>query len=65
MSDSKTKNYYPVLTPFKIDGAIVKPPSVITLSEDEAREYQNAGVLGDEVDAPTGGKKSAKTKAGA
>ncbi|MDN5925041.1 MAG: hypothetical protein L0H70_08590 [Xanthomonadales bacterium] len=37
---------YPVLTPFKYGGFVVKPPSFIQMGEDEAREYQDAGVLG-------------------
>lgn len=37
---------YPVLAPFKFAGVVVKPPEWIELNADEAREYQEAGVLG-------------------
>lgn len=37
---------YPVLTPFKFRGVVVKPPAFIQLGADEASEYQEAGVLG-------------------
>lgn len=39
---------YEVLTPFKFRDTIVKPPSWIEMTEAEAAEYQDAGVLGTE-----------------
>ena len=48
MSDSQTNLCYPVLAPFKFQGFIAKPPAFIQMDADEARQYQEAGVLGDE-----------------
>lgn len=39
--------HYPVLTPTKLGGRIVKPPACVTLSADEAEPYLAAGVLGE------------------
>ncbi len=36
---------YPVLTPFKFEGVIIKPPVFIQLTADEAEEYIQAGVI--------------------
>lgn len=46
MTQPDTSFCYPVLTPFKYREGVVKPPSFIQMSEDEARVYQAAGVLG-------------------
>lgn len=48
MSDSKPSLCYPVLTPLKFRGVVVKPPALIQMGADEARQYQDAGVLGGE-----------------
>lgn len=59
MSTTKPQLCYPVLTPFKLRGVVVKPPAFIQLETDEAREYQAAGVLGGEDVAslpPQGGE---------
>lgn len=37
-----------VLSPFKFRGSVVKPPAWIELSDEEAKLYQAAGVLGTE-----------------
>ena len=43
---------YEVLQPFKFAGIVVKPPEWVEMSADDAREYQEAGVLGtEEADA--------------
>lgn len=39
---------FEVLTPFKFQGAVVKPPAWIETTAAEAEEYQDAGVLGTE-----------------
>lgn len=39
---------YEVLSPFKLRGAVVKPPVWIELTAEEAAPYQAAGVLGSE-----------------
>lgn len=39
---------YEVLTPFKFRGARVIPPTWLELTDDEAKPYQDAGVLGTE-----------------
>ncbi len=39
---------FQVLEPFKFHGAAVKPGEWVEMSDDEAREYQDAGVLGTE-----------------
>lgn len=45
---------YPVLEPFKFRDTVVKPGAWIELTEAEAAEYQEAGVLGTEAaDVPT------------
>jgi hypothetical protein len=44
----ETRVLYEVLTPFKLRGRIVKPPTWIELSSTEAEPYQRAGVLGTE-----------------
>ncbi len=48
MSNPSPNLCYPVLTPFKLCGVIVKPPAFIQMDAEEAREYQDAGVLGGE-----------------
>lgn len=56
MTDQKppsTELCYPVLTPFKFEGVIVKPPAFIQLSEEEAAPYIADEVLGaDSVELP-------------
>lgn len=37
---------YEVLTPFKLRGELVRPPLWVELSEDEAEELIEAGVIG-------------------
>lgn len=39
---------FEVLTPFKFRGARVIPPAWLELTDDEAKPYQDAGVLGTE-----------------
>lgn len=46
MSNTQPDLCYPVLTPFKFRGFVAKPPAFIQMSATEAREYQEAGVLG-------------------
>jgi hypothetical protein len=41
-----------VLSPFKHNGVVIKPPAWIEMTWDEAKDYQDAGVLGDEPAAP-------------
>ena len=41
-----TDKWYPVLTPVKHKGAIVKPPAHIKLSADEAEPHFSAGTIG-------------------
>ncbi len=43
---------FEVLSPFKYDGVVVKPPAWIEMTWDEAEDYQEAGVLGDEPATP-------------
>ncbi|HGM5881351.1 TPA: hypothetical protein ACKP5P_001440 [Stenotrophomonas maltophilia] len=43
---------FEVLSPFKHNGAVVKPPAWIEMTWDEAEDYQDAGVLGDEPATP-------------
>ncbi|HIE5971646.1 TPA: hypothetical protein ACXN3R_003651 [Stenotrophomonas maltophilia] len=43
---------FEVLSPFKYDGVIIKPPAWIEMTWDEAEDYQEAGVLGDEPATP-------------
>ena len=45
---------FEVLSPFKYDGVVVKPPAWIEMSWEEAQDYQDAGVLGDEPATPEG-----------
>jgi hypothetical protein len=40
---------YPVLMPFKFNGAIVKPPAFVQMSADEAVQYIDAKVIGEEA----------------
>jgi hypothetical protein len=42
---------FPVLTPFKFRGVIVKPPAFVQMERDEARPYFYAGVIGTEQDS--------------
>ncbi|WP_414616699.1 hypothetical protein [Stenotrophomonas muris] len=39
---------FEVLSPFKHNGVVVKPPAWVPMTWDEAEDYQDAGVLGDE-----------------
>lgn len=48
MSESQPNLCYPVLVPFKFRGFVAKPPAYIQMDAEEARPYQDAGVLGDE-----------------
>lgn len=48
MSKTSSQLCYPVLMPFKFQGAVVKPPVFVQLAADQARQYQDAGVLGGE-----------------
>lgn len=43
---------FEVLSPFKHNGVVVKPPAWIEMTWDEAEDYQDAGVLGDEPATP-------------
>ncbi|HGM6612477.1 hypothetical protein D7Y32_01880 [Stenotrophomonas maltophilia] len=43
---------FEVLSPFKHNGVVIKPPAWIEMTWDEAEDYQDAGVLGDEPAAP-------------
>lgn len=54
MSDA-TPQHYPVLTPFKLQRAIVKPPARVPMTAEQARPYQVAGVLGEAIAAPAAG----------
>ncbi|HGM5880638.1 hypothetical protein [Stenotrophomonas forensis] len=45
---------FEVLSPFKHEGVVVKPPAWIEMGWEEAKAYQDAGVLGDEPVDPTG-----------
>lgn len=45
---------FEVLSPFKHNGVIVKPPAWIEMSWEEAQDYQDAGVLGIEAADPEG-----------
>ena len=42
---------FPVLTPFKFRGVIVKPPAFVQMPREEARPYFYAGVIGAEEDS--------------
>lgn len=44
--------FFEVLSPFKHNGAVVKPPAWIEMTWDEAEDYRDAGVLGDEPATP-------------
>ena len=44
--------YYPVLTPFKRRGNIIKPPASLQLSADDAAPYLAAQVIGEGVESP-------------
>ncbi|KOQ71555.1 hypothetical protein JY409_03445 [Stenotrophomonas maltophilia] len=44
--------WFEVLSPFKHNGVVVKPPAWVPMTWDEAEDYQNAGVLGDEAATP-------------
>ncbi|EMT5435345.1 hypothetical protein [Stenotrophomonas maltophilia] len=46
--DAPSTWHFEVLSPFKYDGVVVKPPAWIEMTWDEAEDYQEAGVLGDE-----------------
>ena len=43
---------FEVLSPFKHEGVVVKPPAWIEMTWEGAQAYQNAGVLGDEPADP-------------
>lgn len=43
---------FELLSPFKHNGVVVKPPAWIEMTWDEAEDYQEAGVLGDEPATP-------------
>ena len=43
---------YPVLTPIKFRGVIIKPPCLLQLSEDEAKPMIDAGLLDPNGDLP-------------
>ncbi|ASE54594.1 TPA: hypothetical protein UNJ94_000114 [Stenotrophomonas maltophilia] len=43
---------FEVLSPFKHNGVVVKPPAWIEMTWDEAEDYQDAGVLGDKPATP-------------
>jgi hypothetical protein len=43
---------YPVLTPFKFKGNIVKPPALVQMSADEAAPYLAAQVIGEDAAFP-------------
>lgn len=43
---------FEVLSPFKHNGEVVKPPAWIEMGWEEAQDYQDAGVLGDEPATP-------------
>lgn len=43
---------FEVLSPFKHNGVVIKPPAWIEMTWDEAEDYQDAGVLGDEPATP-------------
>jgi len=45
---------FEVLSPFKHEGVVVKPPAWIEMTWEEAQAYQDAGVLGDEPADPEG-----------
>jgi len=44
--------WFEVLSPFKHADVVVKPPAWIPMTWDEAEDYQDAGVLGDEPATP-------------
>lgn len=50
--DASNSWCFEVLSPFKHNGVVVKPPAWIQMTWDEAEDYQDAGVLGDEPAAP-------------
>lgn len=43
---------FEVLSPFKHNDVVIKPPAWIEMTWDEAEDYQDAGVLGDEPATP-------------
>lgn len=43
---------FEVLSPFKHNGVVVKPPAWIEMTWEEAEDYQDAGLLGDEPATP-------------
>ncbi len=43
-----TELCYPVLTPFKFGGVIVKPPAFVQMRRDAANAYIDAGVISNE-----------------
>lgn len=44
--------FFEVLSPFKHNDVVVKPPAWIEMTWEEAQAYQDAGVLGDEPATP-------------
>ncbi len=53
-SDGEAPNTwcFEVLSPFKHNGVVVKPPAWIEMTWEEAEDYQDAGLLGDEPATP-------------
>ena len=47
-----TDLFYPVLTPTKHEGKIVKPPAFLQMSADDAAPYLAAQVMGEGVESP-------------
>ena len=52
MSEKTTDLCYPILTPFKFQGVVVKPPAFIQLSDEEAEPLIAAGVIGGDAALP-------------
>jgi hypothetical protein len=49
MSKPNAELFYAVLSPFKFRGAVVKPPTLVPMSVEEARPYQTARVLSEDA----------------
>lgn len=49
MTEPATDLCYPILTPFKFEDVIVKPPAFIQLSDEEAAPLIAAGVISDDA----------------
>ena len=52
MSKEITDLCYPILTPFKFQGVVVKPPAFIQLSDEEAEPLIADGVIGGDAALP-------------